>query len=180
MRAAPILILSLAAVPALFGQAPPISAGDPVRITAPDLGVKDRIAVFEAMRGDTLFLRGVGADSSPWQVPLSSIKKLEVNHGNKPPVRHTWQGAAIGGGFAFFIVVAMKEFPANPCAGYCATLTGPNGWAEVAKVTLIGGLLGAGIGYAIKSEPFTKVPLPPKIVLLPTDRGVMLAAGWRF
>jgi hypothetical protein len=182
MRSLLALLTLLAAVRSAAAQSPAIAPGDPVRITAPDLGVQEREAVFEAMRGDTMFLRATGKDTSHWTVPLSAITLLEVNHGNKPPARHVWQGAAIVGGLAFATIYTMRQNPSVPCVDFCSRLSGPNGWTIVLGTTAIAAVLGAAFGYVWTSEPFTKekVPVPPTVSIAPDHHGVLMTVGWSF
>jgi hypothetical protein len=88
----PFVVL-LAATPsnALAQGSLSLTAGQRVRITAPDLGLKRQRAVLDGHQGDMLL---VTMDSTT-SIPVGAVTRLEVHRGTR---WHPWRGAGIGFG----------------------------------------------------------------------------------
>jgi hypothetical protein len=137
-----------------------IAPGDPVRITAPALGLKRFPAVFVALRRDSLVFRAGAGDSAPEVVALSAVTRFEVNHGNRPPERQTLPGAAIGG----LVGITIGAIASTQCMGYYGAGGSCHFDPGVATASAgVGALLGAGLGSFIKITRFKTVVIAPDL-----------------
>jgi hypothetical protein len=171
-------LVALALVPfatlAAQEQPPPLEPGARVRVTAPNLGVEKQQATFRALRGDTLV---VTADSTVY-CPLGHVERLDVYQGR---TSHPWRGAAIGaavGGTAGFITgVALG----GGCIdSNCFTGAQVGGILAVAG-GVVGGLIGLGVGSAIKTDRWDEVPLDQfRVSFVPRPDGLALSMSVAF
>ena len=155
MRACTILFLLL--LPSLTAaQQPPLTPGQRVRVTAPDVGLARAHATLEAIEGGELVLRTDAAR----RVPLASVTRLETYAGRRS---HWLLGAGIGfvaGAGATYLVLnppgASSTAMCDQSANQDAIGTG-----ECLGLTALGGVAGAGlgalVGMFIKSDKWTDV-----------------------
>ena len=141
----------------IFGGAPteiaaqeplPLEPGVRVRVTALDCGLRVRATEFRALRAETLVL-----DTT--ECPLASVTRLDVSRGQKS---HAMLGAVIGASAGVFGTLAYCE------GGNCGLriLSGPeNDLTSVLVITfgVVGIIVGAKVGNAIKTDLWEEVPL---------------------
>ena len=144
-----------------------VAKGDAVKVTAPSRDLHEWPGVFEQRTGDTITVRGSGADTARVVLPIGVITRFEVNHGNQKSHGHALTGLLVGFG-AGAIVGAVDG---SSCDKSSTTICFNSG-EEALMLGAIGGLLGAGIGALIRSDPFTTVTLQPqvKVSALPGGR----------
>ena len=166
-RAVPLLVMPLlcAALPLAAQDSTKLAKGDAVKVTAPSIQLDQWPGVFEQWRGDSIAVRGSGADSVLLVLPIGVITSFEVNHGNKKSHGHAWAGAIVGA-----VAGATLAAASNSCSSgeyYCV----PDSEAALAG-GVVGGLLGAGIGALIRTNPWEVVELTPAphVALLPGGR----------
>lgn len=131
------LVLLLSPV-GLSAQRPLVEPGARLRITAPDFGIVEQVAVYEGVRRGMLV---VVADSTI-NFPLAAVYRLEVQQRKG----HPWRGA--GAGFLGGAVLGAVIGP---------TLSGDLSDSDkriiaAGGLAVVGSLLGLGIGSAIKTE----------------------------
>ena len=153
MRHAFVLVAIFAFVPLASAKAqgpPPVKVGGRVRVTAPSLGIREQVAMFETWRGDTLV---IVADSS-MNFPLAFVTRLEVGRNR----RYAGRGAAIGlalggvGGGGLVGVACANDSFTKDAAGGCAV-------AGAVVFGAVGALIGALIGTGITGTHWEEVPL---------------------
>lgn len=165
-RAAMALAMSLvcATVPLAAQDSTKLATGDAVKVTAPSRDLHEWPGVFEQRTGDTITVRGRGADTARVVLPINVITRFDVNHGNKKSHGHVLAGAGIG-----LVAGAAIGFSSSKCSAgdmMCAEGMG------AAAGGVLGALLGAGIGALIRTDPYTSVTLQPqlKVSALPGGR----------
>ena len=87
MRHATILVAILAFVPLAritAQEPPPVKVGDPVRVTAPDLGIRKQAGSSVALCADTLVM---AVSDSTVTFPLPSVTRPEVSRGQASILR---------------------------------------------------------------------------------------------
>lgn len=143
-----LAVLLLAPFTNALAQEQPLQPGQRVRITAPDLGINQQVATFDALASGVLI---VTADST-MRFALADVTRLDMLAGRRG---HPWRGAGLGflGGAIVGTAIA---------AG--ATDTGDE-WYDLivafgAGVGAGSGLLvGAVAGAFIKTDRWEEVPL---------------------
>ena len=145
----------------------PLEPGVRVRVTALDCGLSGRATGFRALRADTLVLETT-------ECPLDSVTRLEVSRGQKS---HAMLGAVIGASAGVFGAVAYCK------GGNCGLriLSGPeNDLTSVLVITfgVVGIIVGAKVGNAIKTDLWEEVPLERLQVSLVPQRDGRFALGF--
>ena len=161
-----------------------IAPGDPVRITADSLGMKDWHGRYVAAIPDSVIVRG--ADGAERRIALWQIDEFLVNHGDRPEQGQAGMGAVIGGlaGAAVGVLVGTHGDNSGCVAEGATILDCTNEQYKDGAIGLgIGMLVGAGIGALIKITPWQYVPIvpPPEVSLSGDRRGdVALVLRFRF
>ena len=162
----------VAALPALAAQdTTSVAPGDAVKVTAPSRGLTEWQGTFVRLHGDTVVLRGKGADTALSMLPIPAITEFEVNHGNQKSHGHWLAGALIGAGTG---LIAGLVIPVGAgCANdpYCDLSANISKGAQVLMTTAVGGLLGAGIGALIRTDPYKPVKLQPSVGVMSLPQG---------
>jgi hypothetical protein len=179
------LVLSVAASPARAQErpdrggtapgdtadAPTLSPGKKVRVTALQFGPDPIVGTLDGFEGDTLVLI-TGAFGTPGQrvtVAADSITKLEVSRGKD---RELWSTL---GGLAGLLLpplivrISMSEAEKAECKR--GTLPCPQAF-EALALALLGSLAGGYLGYFLAPERWTTVTLDVVTVALAPSRGV--------
>ena len=172
----PLLAASLISVSAGLSAQEPFSVtpGQRVRVTAPDLGIDERVATFAALEAGVLTLT---ADSTV-TYPLAALTRFEVYAGRRS---HPWRGAGIG-----FLAGFARGFAAWHIAeGGCY-----EGASTSACAAVLGGGLGAGTGALLgafvggllwKTDQWEDVPLDGlRLRLAPQRDGLALGVSLAF
>jgi hypothetical protein len=163
-------LLPSATLPAQQALAP----GARVRVKSDQL-VAPVIGTYQEMRRDTLVVIEEGTSAQLWTFTRNSIDRIEVSagmhNGNRgPTTRFALIGAGIGAA-AGWLVAALLE--SNSSSDYNDLLSAAVGAA-------VGGGAGAAYGYRKLEERWTPVPIPGRIGLSPTRRGVRLGLSRSF
>jgi len=153
MRAAILilLIISIHAASELTAQNP-VQLGSRVRISAPTLGLHNRIGFLDA---DSVLVIQRGRRLA---VSFSSLTRLEVYRGLKPQLGVGVLVGSLINGLKFGIGTAQMctAFNGNKC-GYAGLGGGMVGAA-------LGALIGAWIGSTIKTDDWREIPLVSTII----------------
>ena len=168
MRALAILtVLLLAPLTDAITQEPPLTPGQRVRVTVPNLDLNKHEETFHQVRSDTLVLESL------W-CPLSDVTRLDVYAGRKS---HFGLGLVIGaavGGAAGAVIFGREDAcftHGEGCAGFGLAVGAASG-------ALIGGLIG---GLAWKTDKWEEVPLDRlRVSVVPQRGGFAFAASVRF
>lgn len=179
------------AVPLLFSSTTlsaqdgiPLEVGSRIRITAPDMGIEQRPATVEAVRGNTLV---VLADST-LNVPLASVARLDVYRGRKSfgVVKGAGYGALIGAGTGLVSGLIYGASNEAECPVIDESPEGPCPLLYGAVLGLAGGMTGALVGFVagalIKTDRWEEVT-PARFSLTPAvtyDGRVGFRASVRF
>jgi hypothetical protein len=171
-----LLALALAPAPAaLQGQSLSIAPGTRVRVSASNL-LAPLVANFLQMRGDTAVFIEDAASRGVWSIQLADISRLERSDGERKGDRgNVTRGALIGAGGGLLLGFAFSATfsPSDSSKEYNRALNAAVGAAAGA---VIGGL----IGYRRGVERWTGVPVPRRVSVLPTRRGVGVSLAFEF
>ena len=121
-----------------------LKPGSRVRITAPQLGGEPLVGTLVGLEPDRILVKR-GSSDLPTLIPRSSVVKLEVSGGRKSK---TGRGAMIGLGVGAMpgLLLTFGDYNSDTHS------SGPNP-AAVAVIGAAGGaLVGAAIGWALKTE----------------------------
>jgi hypothetical protein len=150
-------------------QAPPVKAGDRVRVIAPGVSGSPFVGAVVALEADSLVVHD---SMDTWRLSLASVEKVDLSQGRKS---HALLGAGIGfvvgGGVAIAVLytggsTSLCDQSANQDAmnsGECIGLTALGGAA--------GAGLGAIIGGLIRTERWQNIPLERLRVSLSPQAG---------
>jgi hypothetical protein len=171
LRAA-IVALSLALPSALPAQQ--LAPGTRVRVKASNV-VAPIIGAYQTMRRDTLVIMEEGEAAQLWSFSSSTVERFEVSAGLKggnrrPITRWALIGAGVGAAVGFLAASALEG---NSDSEYNDVLSAAVGAG-------IGAGVGAAYGWRVQEEHWTAVPLPRRVGLVPSRRGVRLAFGTSF
>lgn len=153
----------------------PLVPGTRVRITASTL-VAPLVANFLQMRGDTAVFIEDAAGRGIWSLVVSDITKIELSQGerrqNRSPII---RGAVIGGaaGAAAGWIFAAAANPSDPTKKYNVAL-------NLGAGALVGALIGGAIGSRFRDENWTNLPLPRRMAVVPSARGLGLRLVFDF
>ena len=151
----------------------PVSVGSRVRVTSGP-ATPPTVGTVAALESGTLVLSIAGLDV-PLRVPVADIQTLEVSAGRKSQL---WRGALIGAAAGAIPGILMTV------GDYSDDVHGDDpSPAAVAAIGAAGGaLVGAGIGWAIKSEQWRLAEVPKtslRFVPLRGGAAVTLRVAWR-
>jgi hypothetical protein len=143
-----------------------------VRVTAPAVGLSERIGRVQELNGDTLVvqvdaMRKGRLRLEMLDVPMSSITKLDVTTGRRG---HWLEGAGIG--FLFGVVMGAASGDDPPDQWFASSAGEKAGMGG-----LVFGLIGAGIGALIKSDKWAEVPLDQLRPRLIAGQGGQVGVG---
>jgi len=170
------LTLMLVASPGLLAQeSVAIEPGRTIRVTVPELGIRQQVGEFEGVDGGVLVLSWA---ITTLRYPLSAVSRLEVYGGLQS---HPWRGAGIGflTGYAtgFLVWLAGVEgcYEGASTASCAAVLGGGTG-------AIIGTLIGAFVGgVLVKTDRWEEVPLGGlRVSLMPRTQGFGVGASIAF
>jgi hypothetical protein len=127
------------------------------------------------MRRDTLVLIEDGTGAKVWAFNTTAVQQVEVSIGMKggnrdPMVRWGLIGAAVGGGIAFITSVSLENQTSQNYNEMTSTLLG----------AAMGGGLGAFYGSRKLTEHWAAVPLPQRVGVVPTAKGLRVALSASF
>ena len=164
----------LGAQQATANNSGPVPSGTRVRVTTPTL-VAPLIANFLEKRGDTLVFIEDGTGRGVWSFDVDQIDRLESSGGQSGRSSSAIKkGALIGGlvGFTASLIFVNNFHPSDPERDY-----------DAAPTTMIGAITGIGIGAfvgsRISTERWVSVPLPGKVALMPSRRGLSISFSLR-
>ena len=151
-----------------------LKPGAKVRITAPALGMSERVGRLQVLNGDTLVVqvearRQGRLQVGVLQVPMPAIAKLDVRTGRRG---HWLEGAGIGFALGLALGAASGEGSSDSHVEIPTPLA--------AGISV--GILGAIIGQSIKSDKWSEVPLDqlrPRLIAQQDGR-VGLGVSLRF
>lgn len=141
--------------PNLLAQLGSLSRGDRIRFSIADYFASSRTGTFEKSTADSIFIK---VYSGTIAIPILSLRKMEVSKGR---TRHTVAGLITGsvlGGLG--LGVAMHAAEQNR-SGY-GSVGQPGFWGGFASGALLGGGIGAFIGYKIESDRWKEITLERK------------------
>jgi hypothetical protein len=178
----PYAILLLLLLPSLaVAQQPPLTPGQRVRVTAPDVGLARAHATLEAIEGGALVFR----TDATRRVPLASVARLEAYAGR----RSHW---LLGAGIGFAVGAGATYLVLNPPGASSTALCDQSanqdaiGTGACVGLTALGGVAGAGlgalVGMFIKSDKWTDVSREGwRLSIVPQPHGrLTLAASLTF
>jgi hypothetical protein len=164
-------LVLVAPFPLLAQQESLLAPGERVRVTAPGIGVHERVCTFSALRRDTALVMERGG--TLLALPLASITKLEVSRGRRSRVG---KGAVIGllaGAGAGVLLGALDLAQEEGGAEYVLL-----GWAGLGAGA--GALFGAVLGAVIRVDRWEPVRLYPVRVGLGSQRNGALTLSLSF
>lgn len=156
-------------VPSANAAAQALTPGTRVRVHSSEV-VAPVIGSFQGVRRDTVIVIEEGTGAKVWTFTSAAVDRIEISAGMKggnrgPTTRWALIGGAIGAGAGVLTAVILES---NSNSKYNDFLSGAVGAA-------IGGGIGAAYGYRKLEEHWTPVPLPGRVGILPSARGVRLA-----
>jgi hypothetical protein len=131
-----------------------LKPGAKVRMTAPTLGLSERVGRVQELNGDTLVVQVNAMHRGQLRlelldVPMSSMTKLDVTTGRRG---HWREGAGIGFLAGALLGLASGDDPSNEWFAYSAG-------EKALAGGFVFGLIGTGVGALIKSDKWAEVPL---------------------
>ena len=149
-----LLIAALAAAPPARGQDTTRAVpGDSVRISAPAVKLQGATAVFVAVRGDSVVLRGLEGDSAPRAVALASVSVFQVKRGvRSAAVEGLFLGALVG--------LTAGAIATVECPGIWNSCHSDPGVSFTAMA--VGGVAGTLVGAFVKVTDWRTVKLAPE------------------
>jgi hypothetical protein len=133
-----------------------LAAGDAVRVTAPSRHWKSWTGYFAGFRADSVVLRSAASPESLYVLPVSAVKRLDVNHGNQPARSRTWEGLAGGAAFGLAWGIATEVlYGCDTDAWIC------DEGSVITALTLGGAAIGGIAGALTHTPPYRTVQLQP-------------------
>ena len=148
----------------------PIQRGARVRVTAPELDLIGEERTFYAWAGDTIALDLHGTT----RIPMTSVTKLEVRS------QRTWgpgTGGLVGALTGALIGIAVT---ASSCEDGFVFTKGACIGGGIFGLTMLGALLGVGIGALTASDPWMNLPLEGLEFGVARDRRWEIGGSIRF
>jgi len=151
-----------------------LTPGTRVRVKSPTV-VAPVTGSFQGMRRDTVVVIEDSQAAQIWTFTPATIDQLEVSvgmkKGNRGPIIR-WTLIGLGTGFAVgWLVAAIIEESGD---------TDYNEAASAGVGAAVGAAAGAAYGYRKLEEHWAAVPVPRRVGLVPTRRGVRLAYSVSF
>ncbi len=155
MRHTTILVAILAFVPLASATAQdslPVRAGDRVRVTAPDLGIRKQAGRFAALRADAMV---VAVADSTMTFPVASMTRLEVSRGQTSRMGPGAGIGLLGGGLLGYLISS------GSCSGERFLIRTQETCIRVSTVggAVVGTFLGLAVGAVIMTDRWQEVPL---------------------
>jgi hypothetical protein len=138
--AALALVSALVAVPAGLAQAPSLTPGARIRLSAPGYEIKNRPGTLVRVTPDSLTI-DFRRNAEPITVPLDALTRLDVSRGRRREAGF-WRGAGIG----FLItgaLVGAAVLSARECGEDCQVPLMIYGGSGLVLGTVLGGIIGA-------------------------------------
>ncbi len=178
IRIAALLSLTFLVFQGSLGAQVLVEPGQRVRVTAPDLGIRNQAGRFEGFRGDTLV---VAVADSTMTLPVASVTRLELSRGRESlGGKGAIVGAVVGG--AIGLTIGARRVSACEEEDPTEFLTGDPGCLfflvePVLLSTAGGALLGGIVGEIIKADRWEEVSLDRVRVSLVPQRDGRFAFG---
>jgi len=151
-----------------------LSLGTRIRVTSNQM-VAPIVGSYQGMRRDTLLLIEDGTGAKVWAFNTTAVSQVETSIGMKggnrePMIRWGLIGAALGGGLAFITSVSLENNTGQQYNQMLSTLLG----------AAMGGGLGAFYGSRKLAEHWAPIPLPQRVGVVPSARGLRVALSASF
>jgi len=151
-----------------------LSLGTRIRVTSNQM-VAPIVGSYQGMRRDTLLLIEDGTGAKVWAFNTTAVSQVETSIGMKggnrdPMIRWGLIGAGLGGGIAFITSVSLENNTGQQYNQLLSTVLG----------AAIGGGLGAFYGSRKLAEHWAPIPLPQRVGVVPTAKGLRLALSGSF
>ena len=178
-------LLQVGYLPAAAQEALAVAVGTRVRVKAPSVSKHRLVGTIVSFDGDTLVVdvikrvkkwtdsrqihRTIEEHHTQFAIPLNSVTRLEMSDRTKrKTLRYAGYGAVIVGG-AFGTLIAVRLH------GHYVKLAAIEG-------SVVGGFLGAAVGFFNRADSWEKVPLDRlQMSLLPQRQGgLALSASFAF
>jgi hypothetical protein len=174
LLAALLVLAPLRITAAQTAAAQSLSPGTRVRVTSNQM-VAPIVGSYQGMRRDTLVLIEDGTGAKIWAFNTAAVSQVEVSVGMKggnrdPMIRWGLIGAALGGGIAFITSVSLENNSGQQYNQLLSTLVG----------AAMGGGLGAFYGSRKLAEHWAPVPLPRRVGVVPTAKGLRITVSASF
>ena len=151
-----------------------LSPGTRVRVTSNQM-VAPIVGSYQGMRRDTLVLIEDGTGAKVWAFNAAAVQQVEVSVGMKggnrePMIRWALIGAGIGAGIGLVTSVSLENQTGQRYNEAMSTILG----------AALGGGLGAFYGSRKLAEHWAPVPLPQRVGLVPTAKGLGITLSASF
>ena len=151
-----------------------LTPGTRIRVTSNQM-VAPIVGSYQGMRRDTLLLIEDGTGARVWAFNTAAVSQLETSIGMKggnrdPMIRWGLIGAALGGGIAFITSVSLENNTGQQYNQLLSTLLG----------AAMGGGLGAFYGSRKLAEHWAPIPMPQRVGVVPTAKGLRIALSASF
>jgi hypothetical protein len=151
-----------------------LSLGTRIRVTSNQM-VAPIVGSYQGMRRDTLLLIEDGTGAKVWAFNTTAVSQVETSIGMKggnrdPMIRWGLIGAGLGGGIAFITSVSLENNTGQQYNQLLSTLLG----------AAMGGGLGAFYGSRKLAEHWAPIPLPQRVGVVPTAKGLRVALSGSF
>ncbi|HYW30097.1 MAG TPA: hypothetical protein VE869_01235 [Gemmatimonas sp.] len=158
---------------------PPLRAGTRVRVTSAQWKSNELVGTIEQSRGDSLFVRVSGHDTSV-AVAVSAIRKLDVSQGQRS---RPWRGLGVGAGVGG-VIGALWGLSITPDKrGMIVNTRGEQAMVLGISMAIIGAPVGLVTGVLTKSEGWKAVAPPEgrvRIGMAPTQSGLAMRGRLTF
>ena len=170
LLAALLVLAPLRITAAQTAAAQSLSPGTRVRVTSNQM-VAPIVGSYQGMRRDTLVLIEDGTGAKIWAFNTAAVSQVEVSVGMKggnrdPMIRWGLIGAAL----AFITSVSLENNSGQQYNQLLSTLVG----------AAMGGGLGAFYGSRKLAEHWAPVPLPRRVGVVPTAKGLRITLSASF
>lgn len=151
-----------------------LTPGTRVRVTSNQM-VAPIVGSYQGMRRDTLVVIEDGSGAKIWAFNTTAVSQVEVSLGMKggnrdPMIRWGLIGGGIGGAIGLITATTLEN---STDQRYNEALS-----------TLLGAAMGAGLGAFYGSrklaEHWAPIPLPQRVGLVPTAKGLRIALSASF
>jgi len=151
-----------------------LSLGTRVRVTSNQM-VAPIVGSYQGMRRDTLVLIEDGTGAKVWGFNTSAVSQVEVSSGMKggnrdPMIRWGLIGAGVGGAIGLITSISLENNTGQRYNQMFSTLLG----------AAVGGGLGAFFGSRKLEEHWAPIPLPQRVGVVPTAKGLSVALSASF
>ena len=174
LLAALVMLAPLRITAAQAAAAQSLAPGTRVRVTSNQM-VAPIVGSYQGMRRDTLVLIEDGAGAKVWAFNTTAVQQVEVSIGMKggnrdPMIRWGLIGAGIGAGIGLIASVSLENQTGQRYNEAMSTILG----------AAMGGGLGAFYGSRKLTEHWAPVPLPQRVGVVPSAKGVRITLSASF